>query len=159
MLKRGAASFSRRAAFFPPLAFETLELTRENSASYAGYFLIDFDHENNISSRANLKIPWQLKILAFCPEYPKLDQTPWIPPPPQASRRASPSPSCGSPPPKHGPFKPRVGFPQTGHHLKNAIFITRILGKKKFRVLPTGVEPMTFRLVLRMLYHWAIGDS
>ena len=24
---------------------------------------------------------------------------------------------------------------------------------KKIRVLPTGVEPMTFRLVLRMLYH------
>ena len=30
---------------------------------------------------------------------------------------------------------------------------------KKIRVLPTGVEPMTFRLVLRMLYHWATGDS
>ena len=29
--------FSRRAAFFLPLAFETSELTRENSASYAGY--------------------------------------------------------------------------------------------------------------------------
>ena len=24
---------------------------------------------------------------------------------------------------------------------------------KKIRVLPTGVEPVTFRLVLRMLYH------
>ena len=24
---------------------------------------------------------------------------------------------------------------------------------KKIRVLPTGVEPMTFRLVLQMLYH------
>ena len=31
--------------------------------------------------------------------------------------------------------------------------------KKKIRVLPTEVEPMTFRLVLRMLYHWATGDS
>ena len=31
---------------------------------------------------------------------------------------------------------------------------TGIFGKKKIRaVLPTGVEPMTFRLVLRMLYH------
>ena len=28
---------------------------------------------------------------------------------------------------------------------------TDILGKRKFRVLPTGVEPMTFRLVLLML--------
>ena len=28
--------FSRRGAFFPPNAFETSELTRENSASYAG---------------------------------------------------------------------------------------------------------------------------
>ena len=25
--------------------------------------------------------------------------------------------------------------------------------KKKIRVLPTGVEPITFRLVLRMHYH------
>ena len=25
--------------------------------------------------------------------------------------------------------------------------------KIKIRVLPTGVEPMTFRLLLRMLYH------
>ena len=30
---------------------------------------------------------------------------------------------------------------------------TGILGKKKFRALPTGVEPMTFRLLVRTLYH------
>ena len=30
--------------------------------------------------------------------------------------------------------------------------------KKKFRVLPSGVEPKTFRLLVRMLYHWATGD-
>ena len=29
--------FSRRVAFFPPLAFETLALTRENSANFTGY--------------------------------------------------------------------------------------------------------------------------
>ena len=31
--------------------------------------------------------------------------------------------------------------------------------KKKFRVLPTGVEPTTFRLPVRTLCHWATGDS
>ena len=31
--------------------------------------------------------------------------------------------------------------------------------KRKIRVLPTGVEAMTFRLLVRMLYHWAIWDS
>ena len=36
---------------------------------------------------------------------------------------------------------------------------TGILGKKKFRVLPTGVEPTIFRLLVRTLYHWATGDS
>ena len=30
---------------------------------------------------------------------------------------------------------------------------TGILGKIKIRVFPTGVEPMTFRLLVRMLYH------
>ena len=30
---------------------------------------------------------------------------------------------------------------------------TGILGKRHFRVLRTGVEPMTFRLLLQMLYH------
>ena len=30
---------------------------------------------------------------------------------------------------------------------------TGILGNRNFRVLPTGVEPTTFRLVFRMLYH------
>ena len=30
--------------------------------------------------------------------------------------------------------------------------------KKKIWVLLSGVEPMTFRLQVRMLYHWATGD-
>ena len=33
---------------------------------------------------------------------------------------------------------------------------TRI--KRKIWVLPTGVEPTTLRLVLRMLYHWAMHE-
>ena len=33
------------------------------------------------------------------------------------------------------------------------------LGKEKFRVLLSGVELKTFRLLVRMLYHWATGDS
>ena len=37
---------------------------------------------------------------------------------------------------------------------------SRYIRKKEIRVLPTGVEPMTFRLLVRMLYHWATaGDS
>ena len=43
-----------------------------------------------------------------------------------------------------------------GNDVKDEIFqlVTQAYSeKKKFRVLPTGVEPMTFRLVLRMLYH------
>ena len=45
--------------------------------------------------------------------------------------------------------------------VKDVIFqlVTQAYSGKNFRVLPTGVEPMTLRLVLRMLYHWAIGDS
>ena len=31
--------------------------------------------------------------------------------------------------------------------------------RKKIRVLLSGVEPKTFRLLVRMLYHWATGDS
>ena len=31
--------------------------------------------------------------------------------------------------------------------------------KKKIRVLSAGVEPKTFGLLVRMLYHWATGDS
>ena len=31
--------------------------------------------------------------------------------------------------------------------------------KKEIRVLLSGVEPKTFRLLVRMLYHWATGDS
>ena len=31
--------------------------------------------------------------------------------------------------------------------------------KKKFRVLPTGVEPTTFRLLVWTLFHWATGVS
>ena len=34
-----------------------------------------------------------------------------------------------------------------------------ILGKKEIRLLLSGVEPKTFRLLVRMLYHWATGDS
>ena len=34
-----------------------------------------------------------------------------------------------------------------------------ILGKKEIRVLLSGVEPNAFRLLVRMLYHWATGDS
>ena len=30
--------------------------------------------------------------------------------------------------------------------------------KKEIRVLLSGVEPETFRLLIRMLYHWATGD-
>ena len=37
--------------------------------------------------------------------------------------------------------------------------MTQDFRRKKIRVLPTGVEPMTFWLVLRMLCHCAIGDS
>ena len=36
---------------------------------------------------------------------------------------------------------------------------TGILGKKKIRVLLSGVEPTTFLLLVRMLYHRATGDS
>ena len=31
--------------------------------------------------------------------------------------------------------------------------------KKEIRVLLSGVEPKTFRLLVRMLYHWATGAS
>ena len=31
--------------------------------------------------------------------------------------------------------------------------------KKEIRVLLSGVEPKTFRLLVRVLYHWATGDS
>ena len=31
--------------------------------------------------------------------------------------------------------------------------------KKEIRVLLSGVEPKTFRLLVRMVYHWASGDS
>ena len=31
--------------------------------------------------------------------------------------------------------------------------------KKEIQVLLSGVEPKTFRLLVRMLYHWATGDS
>ena len=31
-------------------------------------------------------------------------------------------------------------------------------GKKKVRMIATGVEPMTIRLLARMLYHRAMGD-
>ena len=31
--------------------------------------------------------------------------------------------------------------------------------EKKIRVFPTGVEPMTFWLLVQILYHWATGDS
>ena len=31
--------------------------------------------------------------------------------------------------------------------------------KKKIRTLATGVEPKTFQLLIRMLYHWATGES
>ena len=30
--------------------------------------------------------------------------------------------------------------------------------EEKIRVLPTRVEPMTFWLLVQMLYHWATGD-
>ena len=36
---------------------------------------------------------------------------------------------------------------------------TGIVGKKEIRVLLSGVEPKTLRLLVRMLYHWASGDS
>ena len=36
---------------------------------------------------------------------------------------------------------------------------TGILRKKEIRVLLSGVEPKTSRLLVRMLYHWATGDS
>ena len=31
--------------------------------------------------------------------------------------------------------------------------------EKEIRVLLLGVEPKTFQLLVRMLYHWATGDS
>ena len=31
--------------------------------------------------------------------------------------------------------------------------------RKKIRVLLSGVEPKSFRFLVRMLYHWATGDS
>ena len=31
--------------------------------------------------------------------------------------------------------------------------------EEKTQVLPTGVEPVTFWLLVQMLYHWATGDS
>ena len=31
--------------------------------------------------------------------------------------------------------------------------------RKRMRVLLSGVEPKTFRLLVRMLYHWVTGDS
>ena len=34
-----------------------------------------------------------------------------------------------------------------------------ILEKKNIRVLLSGVEPKSFRLLVRMLYHLATGDS
>ena len=33
----------------------------------------------------------------------------------------------------------------------------RHTGKKEIRELLSGVEPKTFRLLVRMLYHWATG--
>ena len=35
----------------------------------------------------------------------------------------------------------------------------RYTRKKEIRLLLSGVEPKTFRLLVRMLYHWATGDS
>ena len=35
----------------------------------------------------------------------------------------------------------------------------RHIRKKEIRVLLLGVDPKTFRLLVRMLYHWAIGGS
>ena len=39
------------------------------------------------------------------------------------------------------------------------LVVTPVTRKKKTRVLPTGVEPMTFWLLVQMLYHRATGDS
>ena len=33
------------------------------------------------------------------------------------------------------------------------------VSEKKIRVLLSGVEPKTFRLLVQLLYHWATGDS
>ena len=41
------------------------------------------------------------------------------------------------------------------HYLVN----DRQTRKKKSRVLPSGVKPKTFRLLVRTLYHRATGDS
>ncbi len=38
-------------------------------------------------------------------------------------------------------------------------FSSWILGKKIFRVPPTGVEPMTFQVPVGRSNHWAMGDS
>ena len=45
------------------------------------------------------------------------------------------------------------------HKIMKIVLWHRHTWKKKFRVLPTGVEPKTFRLLVRMLCHWATGDS
>ena len=51
---------------------------------------------------------------------------------------------------------------QTNKQFENDVLFsndTGKLGKNKFRVLLSGIEPKTFRLLVRMLYHWATGDS
>ena len=37
--------------------------------------------------------------------------------------------------------------------------VTQAYAKKKIRLLLSRVEPITFRLQVRILYYWAIGDK
>ena len=43
--------------------------------------------------------------------------------------------------------------------MRNWCIILEHAQKKEIQVLRSGVEPKTFRLLVQMLYHWAIGDS
>ena len=61
---------------------------------------------------------------------------------------------------KHRVFCKAAKYHQQYRCMRMIFFLVTdagILGKK-FRVLPTGVEPTTFRLLVRTLYHCATGD-